>query len=156
MPSVIKYEARPTFRDLSGRFTRANRDLLENRREWVRYEGRRFVSIAQRRAPKKSGDFADGIRYRTFGSGDTIGFTSSVPQPLGKWIIGGTKPHTILGRPYLAFFWERLNKRVVFRSVNHPGTKPNPFIRQSYEEWRPGAEQTFRRISTRWVTTVSG
>jgi hypothetical protein len=154
--SVIRYEAKPTFRDISGRFTTATDELLESHREWARDEGRRFVSIAQRLAPKRSGKFAAGIRFRTTAGTNSVGLTASVPQPLGDWIIKGTPPHVISGRPYLSFFWERAGRRVVFRSVNHPGTKPNPFIRDAYDEWLPGATSAFNRISVRWAARVAG
>jgi hypothetical protein len=155
MTSAIRYEARPTFRDLHGRFTRATDQLIAGHREWARDEGRRFVTIAQRHAPKRSGEFARGIRFQTRVGNNSVQMTASIPQPLGKWIVKGTPPHRIVGRPYLAFFWERIGKNVVVRSVNHPGTKPNPFIREAYNEWIPGATATFNRISSRWVTTVS-
>lgn len=154
---ILRYEQKPTFRDISGRFARATDELIEGHREFVRIEGRRYVGIAQRRAPKKSGDFARGIRFRTTAGVNSVGFTASVPQPLGDWIIKGTPPHEIRpkGTGYPLRF--EIGGRVIYAyRVFHPGTKPNPFIREAYEEWLPGAESTFRRISTRWVTTVSG
>jgi hypothetical protein len=44
-------------------------------------------------------------------------------KPLGLWFEYGTKPHGIQGNPFLAFFWEKLKKFVVFHRINHPGQK---------------------------------
>lgn len=157
MASGIRYEAKPTFRDLAGRFATANRDIIEDKRDWVRNEGRRYVRIAKRHAPEgKTGRFKGTIRFRTFGTGDTVGFTTSAAEPLATWIRKGTRPHLIVGRPFLSFFWEKLGRQVVFRRVNHPGTKPNDFVQRAYDEWLPGAKVTFRRISTRWIAKVRG
>lgn len=42
----------------------------------------------------------------------------------------GTVPHPIYARraPFLVFWWERQNRLVVTRSVNHPGTRPNRYL----------------------------
>lgn len=47
----------------------------------------------------------------------------------GKYVIGGTRPHTIAARnaSALAFFWERLGRTFVGPSVHHPGTRANDF-----------------------------
>jgi hypothetical protein len=117
------------------------------------------VQLQQDEAPKgQTGKFAKGIRFRSFQTGDTVGFTTSIPQPLGKWITGGTRPHVITpkgpGYP-LRFFWAKLGRVVYAYRVNHPGTKANPFVKRAYDRWRPKAETEMRRISTRWVSTVT-
>jgi hypothetical protein len=116
--------------------------------------GRRYVVIAQDEAPKKTGKFARGIRFRTFIKGETVGFTTSTPQPLGKWIIEGTKPHPITpkgpGYP-LAFYWEKMGQMWYTYHVNHPGTKPNPFIERAKDRWVPEARRELNRISSRWA-----
>jgi hypothetical protein len=155
MPTGVFYEARPTFRDLSGRFTAANKQLLDDQRDWVRDEGKRFVKIAQRRAPEDTGEFKRSIRYRTFGTGSSLGFTTSAAEPLATWIVGGTDPHTITprGSGYPLRF--EVGGQVVYAyRVNHPGTEPNPFISEAYNEWLRGAEVTFNRISTRWTVGI--
>lgn len=176
MPSVFTYTAKPPFRDLKGRFAKADKGLLEDRREMVRVLGRRYVAFAQEEAPKKKGDFARGIFYRTFNKGDTVGFNTYMPQPLGKFIVGGTKPHPIAARNKgaLYFFWPKVGMFTVvpkgggFRThvsgsklwvgkgyVSHPGTKPNDFTERAYNRWLPEAEPALRQISRRWVATVT-
>lgn len=52
--------------------------------------------------------------------------TSNAPHSL--FVIKGTRPHKIEGKPLLAFFWPKVGKFMILPSVNHPGTKPNNFL----------------------------
>jgi hypothetical protein len=50
--------------------------------------------------------------------------------PYAKYVLGGTKPHVITARNAKALRWipNRGHGTAQFaRSVNHPGTRPNPF-----------------------------
>ena len=158
MPAVIKVVARPPFRDIRGRFAKATRDLEESKRTMMRGLGRRYVVLARDEAPEKTGAFKKGIRFRTFMRGDRVGFTVSTPQPLGKWIIEGTKPHEITpkgpGYP-LRFFWEKLGKVVYTYHVNHPGTKPNPFTQRALDRWIPESRRQLNRIARDWAADVA-
>lgn len=157
MPAVVRVVARPPFRDIGGRFAKATEELKANKREMMRYLGRRYVEFARDEAPVKTGKFAKGIRWRSFQKGDNVGFTVSTPQPLGRFIIEGTKPHIITpkGSGYpLRFYWEKMGRVVHFYSVNHPGTKPNPFTKRALERWTPVSRQELNRIARDWVADV--
>lgn len=43
-----------------------------------------------------------------------------------SYLEEGTQPHLIAGDPFLAFEWK--GEKVFFRYVNHPGTRPMPFM----------------------------
>jgi len=176
---AFKLEINPTFREMNGRFTRANKNLLEDRRDLVRTEGRRLVRITRKEiddSTSGSGKFAQGVRFRTFNRGDQIGLTLSVPQPLGRFLLEGTKPHRIVAVNARALRFTSGSGTVVmvprnpsyarshFRDgvlwsakgyVDHPGTKANPFIERAKDKWLPGALVSIRRIATRWATTVT-
>ena len=76
MPSAsLIVESIPTFRDLQGRFAEADKDLLESKRDLIRGEGRRYVSIAREEAPGGPGrTVARGITFKTFIQGEAVGF----------------------------------------------------------------------------------
>lgn len=152
----FEFESRPTFRDTAGRFARANQGLLEDKRDMARDLGRLFVRYAKDEAPKKTGRFAQGIGFRSFIHGDTVGFTAHMPQPLGNFIVKGTRAHVIAGNPLLVFFWEKTGSTMFLRYVNHPGTKANDFWGRAHERWTPEAAGAIRRISTRWQARVTG
>lgn len=143
-------------RDLKGRFAKANSKLLQIRREMLRPEAKRLVGLVKQEAPKKSGEFAKGISYRTFASGNATGFMVTTPQPLGRFLIEGTRPHSIIAKraSVLAFFWPNGPEgsgTYFYRSVHHPGTPPNRFHGRAYRRWLPGARRTLNRIGLRYV-----
>jgi hypothetical protein len=157
MVAAIKVTARPTFKDLAGQWEKLTAESVAEKRAMMRGLGRRYVVIAKDEAPKKTGGFARGIRFRSFstgsgvaGGGVSVGFTVSTPQPLGKWIIEGTKPHEITpkrpGYP-LRFFWEKVGKVVYTYRVSHPGTKPNPFIERAKDRWLPESRRALGRFA---------
>lgn len=156
---MISIESRPTFRDLQGRFIKANTQLLSDKRDMMRGLGRSLVRYMRAEAPKGRGEFQKTLRFRSFQTGNTVGFTTSMAKPLGDWIIGGTRPHKIVARNAnaLRFNWARGPQGAgvyFFKSVNHPGTKPNPFHLRALQRWKPEAKSELLRISTRWKETV--
>jgi hypothetical protein len=51
------------------------------------------------------------------------------PPKIWDYIIEGTRPHVIRARnaQALHFYWAKMGQDVFFKSVQHPGTKPNDF-----------------------------
>ena len=168
----IRATVRPSFRDVQGRFTKANEGVLEDARNEMRVLGRQWVRIAQEEAPKgKTGNFARGIRFRTQQRGEQIELEGTIPQPLGTFITEGTKAHPIAARQAnaLRFFWPKIGKMVIVPKgggfsthvrndtlwvgkgrVDHPGTQPNPFTKRAFKKWRPNANKSLRRIALNW------
>ncbi len=177
MVDVLQIISKPTFRDLRGRFARADEALLTEKRERIRALGRRYVEIARQEAPERTGKFRKSLIYRTFQSGDEVGFTAYSQQPLGTFIVLGTKPHIIQARQKSAlyFFWPKVGMDTIvpkgggFKThvaggrlwigkgyVNHPGTQPNPYHERAYATWLPEAEIELRRISLKYVEVIQG
>lgn len=49
--------------------------------------------------------------------------------PYFLYVIKGTRPHEIVGKPYLVFDWPKGGLHpAVFRRVHHPGTTANTFF----------------------------
>jgi len=149
----------PTFRDLQGRFAKAEKALIDERRKQMRSLGRMHVEAIQRFAPKKTGEFARGIRFRTKQSGDSVSFSVSTPQPLGRWLRPpGTKPHVIRAKraKYLRFYWPKVGKVVYFTAVNHPGYRPkNDFVKQGVDSLEKERGIALRKISTRYISEIT-
>jgi hypothetical protein len=153
----FKLTVKPTFRDYAGRFTRATEQLHAGRRDMVRDLAKTARDLYQEEAPVDTGDFRAGIRYRTFTAGNDIGFSISTPQPLGKFIIGGTKAHIITPRGNYPLRFATEDGSIVFTYlVNHPGTKPNPFNQRAIDRFMPDARAELARLSTRFATEVTG
>lgn len=100
----------------------------------VKREAKRLVGYSQpdplgrpRRKPNHLRDTIvtrmterDGLPYMLVGSDD----------PIALLHHEGTQPHPIYASraPFLVFWWERENRLVVTKSVNHPGTRPNRYL----------------------------
>lgn len=50
----------------------------------------------------------------------------------GQHIEFGTRPHLIVAKDAKALHWKKGGKDFFAKSVMHPGTKPNPFIRSTF------------------------
>jgi len=162
MPFVIEIDF-SQLRSLKGRFITAGRWLSNKRREQIREIGRRWVEIARDYAPKRTGEFARGIRYQTYEEEGEVGIRGYIPQPLGAFIIEGTKPHRIRAKNAgaLHFIWEENDymevivpkvggqqTRLIMGGglldrdllvigkgyVQHPGTRPNPFTARALDQ----------------------
>jgi len=157
---VIKVEMKPAFRDIQGRYTKALADLKSEYIDGLRDQGRRLHRLTVEEAPKRTGEFADNIRWRTYQGSNRIGVSISTPKPLGDFIVGGTKAHSIprSGTANLYFFWPKGfagAKYYHFKSVWHPGTKANKFVGRAYRRWLPGARRFLATISRNFEKRVS-
>ena len=63
-----------------------------------------------------------------------------------KFVHDGTRPHTIRTRNKRVLA-NRRTGRVFGRMVNHPGTKPNPFMEKIAERAQPGINQVFKKAT---------
>lgn len=58
-------------------------------------------------------------------------------QEYGLAVHEGTRPHVIHPRKAKALSWQSGQGRVFARSVNHPGTKPRPWLLNSLKQVGP-------------------
>jgi hypothetical protein len=130
--------------------------LQKSRKSVIVSIGKELETKLRQAAPRKTGIFADGITSSP--SEDAFGITTVNVESRGAHaIVGGryklhelirqgTKPHAIptggaaaqVAKGYpLGFYWENGPKgpgKYHFWSVWHPGTKPNPFVKQTVYE----------------------
>lgn len=171
---VIEIKSTPTFRDLHGRFAKAEAELIEIRREQLRNEGRVFVPMIQRNLRAKIGPskIEQGVRFNTRTTGGNIQLHVTAP--------GRARPHIIRAKNKgaLAFFWPKVGmmtfvpKRGGFRThvsrnelfigkgyVNHPGGSLvpllSPIMQKSKNDWMSArGRAVLRSISTRYVEAI--
>lgn len=111
--------------------TQANRVFVRFADADAKKRATKVLAVAKIEAPSKTGELRRGIRMsqsRDVKGRWSTGYDVESTAPYSLFVIKGTKPHTIEGNPYLAFFWPKVGKFVVFRSVNHPGTRANNFL----------------------------
>ena len=105
----------------------------------------------------RPGFLRDTIRgeIRTSGRGLVVAFASDATYT--GYVIGGTAPHVIRARNarYLVFEG-RDGSLVRVRSVNHPGTRPNPFNVRAYERSRPAIEAALALVGRAIAVSFRG
>lgn len=91
---------------------------------------RRVEAEAIRRAPGSMGTTIRAQIRR--GPGGEFQGVINVRHPAALFVTGGTRPHRITPRRPGGVLRFTVNGRVVYaRYVNHPGTKPNSFLRDA-------------------------
>ena len=123
------------------RFIRANdgpvaRDLLR-RGERVRQLARQKVGVSQGNGPHLRDTIVKRLVQDAQGPAVHVGtFAPKEKVQLAFWHHQGTEPHVILPRraSLLVFYWPRVDRVVYLRKVQHPGTKPNPYLVDALRE----------------------
>ena len=102
---------------------------------------------ARRRAPVDTGRLRSSIVSRAEGGGRSLGYVVGSNVNYAAAVEFGTAPHVIKPRYKQALYWPGAAHPVA--SVNHPGTKAQPFLRPAIELtpifWRAHASQIGRR-----------
>jgi hypothetical protein len=85
------------------------------------------ISVAAKAyAPKRTGDLAKSIEFHLTGHSLVV----AAHAPYAAWVELGTRPHVILPKNAQALRWYGSDGGAVFaRRVNHPGTRPEPYLR---------------------------
>ena len=106
---------------------------------FTRDEAQAVADRARQLAPRDSGRLAQAIdveRARDTAGRFAPGWRVTCDVPYAIYVHEGTRPHPIVGRPLLAFFWDRIGAFVVLPRVNHPGTSAQPFLRDALDVLR--------------------
>ena len=124
-------------RAFTGRFARYSEVLRSAREQEIETYAPKFVALLSKYAPVgATGDFSGSFRHRIRRPDDThseVRFVSI--DPLARFKVGPTKPHTISAREGSRLRRLRFpfGTRVIFaKTVKHPGTKFNPFVERAF------------------------
>ena len=164
---VMKFEAQG-YRDVQGRFARRSAQLAQMQRDMTRQEGRAMVDLLREMAPKKSGEFAQGISYRTDvqpgGTSVTV-YVRGKHAHLLPFLTEGTHAHLIprggsaeqMAKGYpLRFYWEKGPRGpgiYYFWSVRHPGFAPKFFVAKAIEQRLPEMRRALHGVAVRIAHT---
>lgn len=90
----------------------------------------KWESELRRTNPVDTGLMRSRTKVRESRNPQGISVTATVDTEYAEMVSGGTRPHVITARGQaLRFNWH--GKTVYFKSVHHPGTKPNPWFTDS-------------------------
>ena len=85
-----------------------------------------FVNELKTTAPVDSGRLRNSIKHNVEGKTVNINMAD-----YGYIVEFGSKPHKIRPKNKKSLHWKSGSKDVFAMEVNHPGTEPQPFIRQA-------------------------
>ena len=98
--------------ETASQFSKFSHDLVDIAQRWVQNE-----------APRKTGRLKGAVQKQYSGTGGYV-FVSKAMCQYADWVIDGTGPHRIVPKSKKAL----RTPYGVFKAVNHPGTKGNPFV----------------------------
>jgi HK97 gp10 family phage protein len=90
-----------------------------------------LLTEMQVRAPVDTGALRKSLAVRVTGDRVIIG----PDVPYASYVEFGTKPHVIKPKSKKVLAFKVDGQQVFARVVHHPGTKPNPFVQDSFDAW---------------------
>jgi len=108
-----------------------------------------ILRYVREEAPVKTGRLRDSITAR--GSGLKRGIYGLF---YGRYVVEGTKPHTIRPTHGRVLRFEVAGGVVYATSVQHPGTKPNPFPQRAVKKAEPALRVLMLQNGRRLVSTI--
>lgn len=110
--------------------------------------------IVPGRFKNQTGNLRRSISQKVFGADKGLVFVNDT-APYGEYVEFGTKPHVIRpkNRKMLAF---KSNGITIFaKKINHPGSKPYPFMEPAFQESQPQIERIYDAIGDTLVRELS-
>lgn len=102
------------------------------------------------RTPYKTGQLVRGNSFEVMGN-DAVAFSNDIYY--APYVHNGTPPHVIRPKNAGGVLVFEVNGQTIFTTlVNHPGTKPQPFITQGIDDSIPMIEA----MGVRYVDTILG
>lgn len=107
--------------------------------KWAYQRRSKVERLAKVNAPVRSGHLRNSISASYEHVPGGVVMDVSAKAPYAVYVHEGTAPHVIgpSSAPRLVFFWVKKGRTFVGRvgqTVNHPGTKPDPFLELALEE----------------------
>jgi HK97 gp10 family phage protein len=83
------------------------------------------------RVPVRTGKLKQSIQIRVAGKKVIIGPNTDYDN----YVEFGTRPHKITAKPGKVLAFQANGRTVIVKSVNHPGTKAQPYVRPAFDAW---------------------
>lgn len=99
---------------------------------WLRRKGAEMVSAAKRKVGKDTGRLRQSISSNYKKRGPVGVLTITANAPYAKDHHEGTRRHVIMPKRAQMLRFSKGNRIVYSRKVEHPGTKPNHFLTDTF------------------------
>lgn len=123
---------------VNGKINELTRQITDVLQLWITNE-----------APRKTGKLKASVQKQTFGSRGLV-FVSKAIAPHAFFVLEGTRPHKIVAKHKKAL---KVPGFGVFKSVQHPGTKANPFVDKGAAKAQGDIQRKIDAFE-KWLTEV--
>lgn len=131
-----------TLEELAERLGDAGSVALQNKEQALDIAASAIAERMRLEAPVDTGLLVQSITIQSSGGTRIIG-----PNvPYADFVELGTKPHLIRAKPGGVLAFEIGGQKIFAKYVNHPGTKPNPFVKRALESYLSDL--------TKWIADV--
>ncbi len=133
--------------ELERRMAQASRRVQPLLKRAIRAIGRRGVQLLRNVAPHKTGRLARSIHYAVTGPSNALRIHFFARVPYDKFVRLGTRPHPIFARNAKALRFVTGGRVVFAKSVQHPGTEPNPYPERARRPFQRDARDIIGTMS---------
>jgi hypothetical protein len=123
---------------VNGKIDQLTSQMVDVLQRWIQAE-----------APRKTGKLKASVQKQTYGSRGLV-FLSKAVAPHWVYVIFGTRAHIIRAKHKKAL---KVPGFGVFKSVQHPGTKANPFVDKGAQRAEGEIQQKINAFE-KWLTEV--
>lgn len=127
--------------DVARHTSQASRRVAPIMKRLLRSVGRRGVTLLRNFAPHRSGKLAKSIHYSVTGPSNKLRVNFFDRVSYGGFVITGTKPHMIKAKGDGVLRFTVGGQTVFARSVQHPGTRANPYPDRAARPFRRDARE---------------
>ncbi|SRR5712691_2067245 len=127
---------RPTTGEIEAKVTVIVVDVVGKLMKQVADRAR--VNLSGKMLQRRSGVLYNSVADRVLNLGTIVRGEVYSHVPYGYMQEVGTRPHVILPRKSGGYLRFEVGGRVVFaKKVNHPGTKPTPWLHEAFDTLKP-------------------
>lgn len=135
-----KFEVRiDGLKQIQANFAKAPKEIFDGLTRAINTSALIITTEVKNVTPVKTGRLKTSIRA----SFSPLRASISPHVPYAIYVHEGTKPHIIRPRSKKALYWKGALHPV--RSVNHPGTKANPFMQNGLNNAKEKVNDTFKK-----------
>ena len=134
---------------VGGDFPNRMRNAMTQSTTLIQNEARR---TGQGRFKNQTGTLRRSIQKRVDGAERGVVFTDEKYAP---YVEFGTRPHTITPKTGKMLAFKVGGKMVFARKVNHPGSKPYPYMTPAFEESTPKVQDIYAKLGAEVVKELA-
>jgi HK97 gp10 family phage protein len=143
----LRIDVTPDMDRFAGKYQRAGQVIQREMRTLMTQSVAILDRQAKANAPVRTGTLRRSITGQVSGGGATVVGRVGTSLKYAPYVHEGTAPHVIVPVSRKALYWPGAAHPV--RRVNHPGTRPNPFLRKALAQRRGDVLRLWHTLAQR-------